>query len=98
MGANTAILTNVITMQPETGGRMVIDNTGLTASYDFTLKWTPDSGPAASAPGPPGAAAPDPSGPSFFTALQEQLGLKLDPIKAPVDTIVIDSAEMPSGN
>jgi uncharacterized protein (TIGR03435 family) len=93
MGANTAILTNVITMQPETGGRKVIDNTGLTGSYDFTLKWTPESGPA-----PEGGAIPDPAGPSFFTALQEQLGLKLDAIKAPVDTIVIDSAVMPSSN
>jgi uncharacterized protein (TIGR03435 family) len=77
--------------QPEIGGRMVIDRTGLTGEYDFTLQWTPEQMPN-------GAPPPDPSWPSLFTALQEQLGLKLESTNGPVDTIVIDSVEMPSEN
>ena len=97
MGATAAMFSNVIGRQPEIGGRMVVDNTGLTGNYNFTLKWTPDLGGGASGPDG-GGAAPDPTGPSLFTAIQEQLGLKLDATKAPVDTLVIDSVEMPSGN
>jgi uncharacterized protein (TIGR03435 family) len=64
--------------------RVVIDKTGLTGRYDIDLTWSPDSEPN--------------SGPSIFTALQEQLGLKLEPAKAPVDMIVIDHIERPSEN
>jgi uncharacterized protein (TIGR03435 family) len=71
-------------------GRPVIDKTGLTARYDFELHWMPDD--------PTYAAKVDPGTPSIFTAMQEQLGLKLEPAKAPLDTIVIDHAEMPSEN
>jgi uncharacterized protein (TIGR03435 family) len=78
-------------------GRSVIDKTGLTGQYDFDLKWTPELGefqfPTGDA-GPP----PDPSGPSVFTAIQEQLGLKLESNKGPVDVLVIDHAEQPSEN
>lgn len=70
-------------------GRMVIDKTGLTGRYDFELHWTPENTPADS---------PDYNGPSIFTALQEQLGLKLEPARAPLDTIVIDHVEQPSEN
>jgi len=90
-------LTNALSRQPETGGRVVVDRTGLTGNYSWTLQWTPEGqGPL----GPPGSAnaAPDGSEPSFFTALQEQLGLKLESQKAPVDTIVIDHIELPSLN
>jgi bla regulator protein BlaR1 len=73
--------------------RPLIDKTGLTGFYDFVIEWTPDS-PAAG----PDAAASDPSGPSLFTALQNQLGLKLEPATAPFDTVVIDHAEKPSAN
>lgn len=86
---------------PELGGRVVIDATGLQGGYDFTLKWSPVDMSA----GPPGAnvdgasnATADSSGPSLFTALQEQLGLKLEPRKAPVDVLVIDHVEEPSPN
>ena len=89
------MLSNVLGMQPEIGGRMVIDKTGLKGTYDFMLKWTPDAGMGA---GADAGAATDTSGPSLFTALQEQLGLKLDATKGSVDTIVIDSVEMPSEN
>jgi len=78
--------------QPEIGERMVIDKTGLTGKYDFMLKWTPDAGMGAT------GEAGDSSEPSLFTALQEGLGLKLEATKGPVDTIVIDSVEMPSEN
>ena len=67
----------------------VIDKTGLTGKYDFTLQFTPDNIPAS---------APDPGGPSIFTAVQEQLGLKLDSTRGPVKSIVIDHIERPSEN
>jgi len=70
-------------------GRYLIDKTGLTGRYDFELHWTPDDTPADS-----GLA----SGPSIFTAVQEQLGLKLEPAKAPVDVLVVDSAQPPTPN
>ncbi len=66
--------------------RPVLDLTGLKESFDFTLTWTPDN-----APGTP--QADDASGPSIFTAIQEQLGLKLEPRRAPVQILVIDHAE-----
>jgi uncharacterized protein (TIGR03435 family) len=71
--------------------RPITDRTGLTRHYDFTLEWTPD---------PPANAeshkdSPDASGPTVFTALQEQLGLRLESQKGPVETLVIDRAEKP---
>ncbi|MGD0444647.1 MAG: TIGR03435 family protein [Edaphobacter sp.] len=74
--------------------RQVVDNTGLTGKYDMTLKWAPDENRGEA--GADGSAAD--SGPSIFTALQEQLGLKLEPTKGPVETIVVDHVEMPSEN
>jgi bla regulator protein BlaR1 len=87
-------------------GRNVIDKTGLTGNYDVSLKWTPDPGQGPMFPGaggpegrPPDAPPPpDPSGPSIFTALQEQLGLKLEPEKGPVETFAIEHVERPSEN
>ena len=72
-------------------GRVVLDNTGLTGRYDFKLTWTSDSGTATPNPA-------DTSGPSIFTALSEQLGIKLDPQKGPVPVLVIDHIEEPSPN
>jgi len=75
--------------------RTIVDQTGLTGAYDFTLQWTPDNLPAS----PTGdAQASDPTGPTIFTAVQEQLGLKLESSKGPVKTIVIDHIEPPSDN
>ena len=71
-------------------GSTVLDNTGLTGHYDFTLHWVPEM-PSETAP------AGD-SGPSIFTALREQLGLKLEYRKAPVDVLVIDRLEKLSPN
>jgi uncharacterized protein (TIGR03435 family) len=71
-----------------TAGRPVVDKTGLTGSYAYTLDWVP----ANRAPDADSETA------SIFTAVQEQLGLKLESAKAQVETIVIDRAEKPSGN
>ena len=84
-------------------GRNVLDQTGLKGSYDFTLKWAPDPSSMAMMQGPPGGgpppgagpapdsgSPPDASGPSIFTAVQEQLGLKLESTKGPVDILIID--------
>jgi uncharacterized protein (TIGR03435 family) len=72
-------------------GRPVVDKTGLTGSYDIDLTWTPEQG----APSPDGAPPPG-DGVSLFTAVQEQLGLKLDAQLGPVDVLVIDSAQLPT--
>jgi len=81
-------------------GRTVIDKTGLTAKYDYTVEFTPDESVALpTAPGVPPVAAPaDSSKPTLFTALQEQLGLKLESQKGPVEVFVVDRAEKPSEN
>jgi uncharacterized protein (TIGR03435 family) len=73
-----------ITRQPELDGRMVLDKTGLNGIYDCDLSWVPE-----------GADVPEPP---FFTAIQEQMGLKLQPETGPVETIVIDHIEQPSEN
>ena len=86
-------------------GRTVLDQTGLKGNYDFTLKWTPDQssaavpvGPDAGKTGADTAPSPESSGPSIFAAIQEQLGLKLESRKGPVDNLVIDHVERPSEN
>lgn len=82
-------LENLVSQLTAQLGRKIIDKTGLTGSYDFTLEWMPDAGPANRT---------DEPGPSIFTALQEQLGLKLEPHVGPVDIFVIDHVETPSEN
>jgi uncharacterized protein (TIGR03435 family) len=74
-------------------GRDIIDQTEITGRYDLTLKWTPDAVAVSE-----GADSPADAGPSIFTAIQEQLGLKLEPAKAPIQVLVIDHVEMPSQN
>lgn len=75
-------------------GRPVIDNTGLTGEYDFKMEFQPE--PRASAPS--ADAAPAPSGPSFLTALEEQLGLRLVSAKGPVPFLIVEHVEKPSAN
>lgn len=72
-------------------GRRIVDHTGLTGRYNFSLNWTPDTSP-------PSNLLDTGGGPSIFTAVQEQLGLQLRPEKGPLDTIVIDHVEMPTEN
>jgi uncharacterized protein (TIGR03435 family) len=79
-------------------GRVVIDKTGIQGKYDVSLKWVPESSAALISGGTAGPALPPNSGPSIFTAIQEQLGLKLKSAKAPVQVLVVDHAEMPSEN
>jgi len=75
--------------------RTVIDKTGLTGSFDFHLEFTPDE----ATPGfPVSGDASDPAGPSIFAALQDQLGLKLESGKGPVELLVIDHVEKPAEN
>jgi uncharacterized protein (TIGR03435 family) len=75
----------------KTLGRNVVDKTAITGHYDITLKWTPEDAAVSANP------APD-APPDIFTAIQEQLGLKLESTKAPVPVLVIDHIEMPSEN
>lgn len=83
-------------------GRNVVDKTGLTSRYDIKLAWSPDSdlgpGHSASNDGQSPLTPPAPAGPSIFTAVQEQLGLKLEPDKGPVQVLVIDHVEEPAPN
>jgi uncharacterized protein (TIGR03435 family) len=76
-------------------GRVVTDKTGLTGKYSFILTYTRQSLPAA-APPDEAATPPDDSAPSIFTAVQEQLGLKLEPCTATVNTVVVDHVERPT--
>ena len=79
-------------------GRVVIDKTGIQGRYDILLNWTPDDAAAPPSNGSSGISAASESGPSIFTAVQEQLGLKLESQKGPVQVLVVDSIEMPSAN
>lgn len=84
-GAPIAVLAEQLA---EVLGRPVFDKTGLTAQYDINLTWTPDN-----------AANPNSdSGPDIFTAIQEQLGLKLEAAKGPVETLVVEHIEEPTPN
>lgn len=85
-------------MQAAVLDRPVVDQTGLPGRYDFTLTWTPDESQF-SAFGPrPNPPADDAAPPDLFTAIQQQLGLKLESVKAPVEVLVIDRVEKPSEN
>jgi uncharacterized protein (TIGR03435 family) len=75
--------------------RAVQDRTGLTGAFSFTLTWTPDD---FQKPDPLGRPPANAEAPSLFTALQEQLGLKLESTRAPVDIVVIDHIERPTEN
>jgi uncharacterized protein (TIGR03435 family) len=86
-------------MQNAVLDRPVVDQTGLTGRFDFTLNWTPDDsqfgGMAAKTPPSTDTANPPPA---LYTAIQEQIGLKLDATKAPAEVLVIDHVEKPSDN
>ncbi len=89
----TAALAGLLTGQ---AGRKVVDKTGVTGLYDIDLKWPPDQLPNG-APLPPGLEI-DPTGPGLFTAIQEQLGLRLVPETGKVDTFVVESVQRPTEN
>jgi bla regulator protein blaR1 len=72
-------------------GRPLVDKTGLNGTVDFTMEWLPESSPGATPPA-------DAEGPTFLEAMQEQLGLKLEPMKVEMDVLVVDHVEEPSEN
>jgi uncharacterized protein (TIGR03435 family) len=84
-GSSLSLLANLLSSQGLS--HTVVDKTGLTELYDITLRWSPDD-----------IGSSDASLPSLFTALQEQLGLKLEYNKNPIDVIMIDHIERPSAN
>ena len=89
---------NLLSGLPELSGRLVLDNTGLRGNYSFTFQLPTENLAARGNQLADGAPPSDSSGPSLFSALQEQLGLKLESTKAPVDATVIEHIEEPSSN
>lgn len=89
LSADNCRVGNLVDVLRNAAGRIMLDHTGLTGVYEFSLHWTPDNTPVDS---------PAAGGPSIFTAVQEQLGLKLESGTAPLDVLVIDSAQRPSPN
>lgn len=79
-------------------GRPVLDYTGLTGNYAFTLKWTPDEFDLPANTQQSDETSVEPNGTSIFTVIQDQLGLKLEATKAPIDSLVIDHVSRPSPN
>lgn len=90
-GATTPMIAEFVGNQSESSDRIVEDKTNLKGSYDFTLRWSPDQGSTA-------RDGTDAAEPSLFTALDEQLGLKLTPQPEAVRVLVIDHVERPSEN
>jgi uncharacterized protein (TIGR03435 family) len=91
-------LADLLALVPDLGDRLVVDQTGIEGNYDFELEFTQEivirKGPQAMDNAP----SPDPSLPSIFTALEDQLGLRLESTKGPVETYVIEHIEEPSPN
>jgi uncharacterized protein (TIGR03435 family) len=89
-----AFIANILT-PIGTLDRPVLDQTGLAGTFDFALEWAPEF----AGPRPPGTELPaDLPGPAFMDAMREQLGLKLDRQKGPVEVLVLDHVERPSQN
>jgi uncharacterized protein (TIGR03435 family) len=97
MRATAQTTTGLAGMLTVYAGRKVVDRTGLAGLYDFELKFTPDQLPNINGALPPPGVV-DPNGPSLFTAIQEQMGLKLENTTAPLDSIVIEKVEKPTEN
>ena len=82
-------LTDALESVPDVGGRVVVDETGLTGGYDFWIDWTPEE---------TSETGNSETGGTFREALKNQLGLKLEPAKGPVQVLVIDHVEQPTAN
>jgi uncharacterized protein (TIGR03435 family) len=95
-GASMEFLASMLARRPETESRLVLDKTGLTGDYDFTLHFAAENMSAAGDAGASDSGAAD--SPPLFTALEEQLGLKLEPAKAEVQIVAIDHVEPPTPN
>jgi uncharacterized protein (TIGR03435 family) len=77
----------IVQLLSREAGRPVVDKTGLTGTLTFELRWLPEGAPS----------QPD-SPPTLFTAIEEQLGLKLEPQRGSIDAVIVDSAERPAPN
>lgn len=93
MSVRSKPMTDVVRVLSQLTQHVVVDGTGISGGVDFDLSWTPDQVPAGT--DLPGA---DPNGPSIFTAAQEQLGLKLESRKAPLEALVVAGIEAPTEN
>ncbi|HEY2381747.1 MAG TPA: TIGR03435 family protein [Terriglobia bacterium] len=89
-------LPNLANLLQSYARRPIVDKTNLDGFFDITLQWAFETLSATSTAGPP--SAEEPSGPSLFTALEEQLGLKLESAKGPVQVLVVDSVQKPTEN
>jgi uncharacterized protein (TIGR03435 family) len=96
MAGGTTMAMLASTMLTGPAGRIVVDQTGLTGAYDFDLEFAMDPAPGATLP--PDAATAVSDRPSLFTALEEQLGLKLQATRAPITVTVIDRVTPPTAN
>jgi uncharacterized protein (TIGR03435 family) len=85
MSVKGVTMTDVAKALQRRAGRTIEDRTGLQGTYDFQIQWAPEP-------------SPDSDDPSLFTVLKEQLGLKLQPAKGPIETLVVDQVERPSAN
>jgi len=105
LNAQMVPVSSIAAMLSQQLGRPVVDRTEIKGNFDFELQWTPDETqrgmgfggierPVGDSPLPSG----DPAGPSIFTAVQDQLGLRLEATKGPVESLVIDRIEKASGN
>ena len=95
MGSRNTTMALIANVLPSVAqlGRPVVDQTGLSGRYDFSIEWTMESNQPASAD-----AAAEPQGTTFLEAAKEQLGVKLEPAKARLDVPVVDHVERPSEN
>lgn len=94
-GRNASMAQLAFVLQAIVLDRPVLDKTGLAGNFDFDLSWAPNETQFG---GRGGTMPADPDSPDIFTAVQEQLGLKLESQKDPVDVLMIDHAEKPSAN
>jgi uncharacterized protein (TIGR03435 family) len=93
-GVSIAQLADFLSWMPEVGSRKVVDETGIEGTFDLTLRWSWEQIPDAGGP----AETVQPDAPSMFTAVQEQLGLRLQATKGPLDYLVVEQVEQPSEN
>ena len=96
--ADSMPMSFLTTMLADELRRPVLDRTGLSGRYTMQLTWTPGNIPPRPADAPADMPVIDPNGPSIGTAVQEQLGLRLQPSTGPVDVVVIDSVQQPTPN
>lgn len=91
-------ISRMVPMLSRTLGRILLDKTGLSGNFDITVEWTPDHSPAIRFPADASNLGTNIDGPSIFTAFQEQLGLRLESAKGPVEIFAVDGVSKPSDN